>query len=72
MRSHNSDNIHGEKLHISAVERKESFLENWNIFSQKITVQPLGHIGLQHMEVGVTANSGWLAAVCLMYVVINS
>ena len=28
MRSHNSGNIHGENLHIWAVERKKSFLEN--------------------------------------------
>ena len=27
-RSHNSGNIHGENLHISAVERGKSFLEN--------------------------------------------
>ena len=36
MRSHNSGNIHGENLHIWAIERKKnSFLENQNIFSQK-------------------------------------
>ena len=35
MRSHNSGNIHGENLHIRAVERKKSFLEKENIFSQK-------------------------------------
>ena len=35
MRSHNSGNIHGENLHIWAVERKKLFLENWNIFSLK-------------------------------------
>ena len=35
MRSHNSGNIHGENLHIWAVERKKSFLENYNIYSQK-------------------------------------
>ena len=28
MRSHNSGNIHDENLHILAVERKKSFLEN--------------------------------------------
>ena len=28
MMSHNSGNIHGENLHIWAVERKNSFLEN--------------------------------------------
>ena len=28
MRSHNSGNIHGENLHIRAVERKKLFLEN--------------------------------------------
>ena len=42
MRSHNSGNIHDENLHIWAVERKKSFLENWNILSQKnhVTCQP--------------------------------
>ena len=35
-RSHNSGNIHGENLHILAIEREKSFLENWNIFSQKM------------------------------------
>ena len=34
-RSHNSGNIHDENLHIGAVEREKSFLENRNIFSQK-------------------------------------
>ena len=28
VRSHNSGNIHGENLHIWAVEQKKSFLEN--------------------------------------------
>ena len=35
MRSHNYGNIQCEHLHISALERKNSFLENDNIFSQK-------------------------------------
>ena len=35
MRSHNSGDIHGENLHIWAVERKKSFLENYNKFLQK-------------------------------------
>ena len=35
MRSHNLGDIHGENLHIWAVERKKSFLENWNKFLQK-------------------------------------
>ena len=35
MRSHNSGNIHGENFQIWAVERKKSFLENQNTFSQK-------------------------------------
>ena len=35
MRSHNSGNIQAENLHIWTVERKKSFLENENIFSQK-------------------------------------
>ena len=47
-RSHNSVNIHGKNLHILAIEREKSFLENWNIFSQKKTApQLLGDIGLQ-------------------------
>ena len=35
-RSHNSGNIYGKNLHILAIEREKSFLENWNIFSQKM------------------------------------
>ena len=35
MRSHNTGNIHGENLHIRAVKRKKSFLENSNKFLQK-------------------------------------
>ena len=34
-RSHNTGNIYGKNLHILAIEREKSFLENWNIFSQK-------------------------------------
>ena len=50
-RSHNSGNIHGENLHIWAVEREKSFLENLITFSQKKTApQLLGHIGLQKYE----------------------
>ena len=52
-RSHNSGNIHGENLHILAIEREKSFLENWNIFSQKTAPQLLGHIELQNMKAGV-------------------
>ena len=52
-RSRNSGNIHGENLHILAIEREKSFLENWNIFSQKTAPQLLGHIELQNMKVGV-------------------
>ena len=33
--SHNSGNIHVENLHILGIEREKSFLENWNILSQK-------------------------------------
>ena len=72
MRSHNSGNIHGENLHIWAVERKKSFPEKENIFSRKSTPQLLGHIGLQSMKVGVKADFGWLAAVCLMHADISS
>ena len=64
MRSHNSGNIYGENLHIWAVEGKKSFLENWNIFSQKKTTpQLLEHIGLQSMKVGVKTNFGRLATI---------
>ena len=52
-RSHNSGNIHAENLHILAIEREKSFLENWNVFSQKTAPQLLGHIELQNMKVGV-------------------
>ena len=34
-RSHNTGNIYGKNLHILAIEREKSFLENWNVFSQK-------------------------------------
>ena len=37
MRSHNSGNIHGEILHIWAVERTKSFLENYNFFHKNYT-----------------------------------
>ena len=56
-RSHNSSNIYSKNLHILAIEREKSFLENWNIFSQKKTApQLLRHIGLQNMKVGVKTN----------------
>ena len=63
MRSHNSGNIYDKNLHFWAVERKKSFLENWNIFSQKTTPQLSGHIGLQNMKVGVKSNFGRLATI---------
>ena len=66
-RSHNLGNIRGENLRIWAVEQKNSFLEK-NIFIKKTTPQLLGRTGLQTMKVGVKANFGWLAAVCLMHV----
>ena len=56
-RSQNSGNIHGENLHIGAVEREKSFLENRNIFSQKKTAPQLsGDIGLQNVKVRVKTN----------------
>ena len=72
MRSHNLGNIHGENLHIWAVERKISFLETKITFHKKTTPQLLEHIGLQNMKIGVKANFGWLAAVCLMHADISS
>ena len=61
MRSHNSGNMQGKNLHIWAAERKISFLEKQNIFSQKNTPQLLGHIGLQNMKIGEKTNFGRLA-----------
>ena len=72
MRSYNSGNIHGEKLHIWAVERKNHSSKAEIHFHQKPTPQPLGHIGLQSMKAGAKANFWWLAAVCLMHVDIGS
>ena len=73
MRSHNSGIIHGENLHIWAVERKMSFLETENkFFQKKTTPQLLEHIGLKNIKVGVKANFGWLASVCLMHADISS
>ena len=69
-RSHNLGNIRGENLRIWAVEQKNSFLEK-NIFTKKTTPQLLGRTGLQTMKVGVKANFGWLAAVCLMHAEYN-
>ena len=41
-------------------------------FYKNTTPQLLEHIGLQNMKVGVKANFGWLAAVCLMHTEISS
>ena len=54
MRSHNSGNIHGENLHIWAVERKKTKIN----FYKKTPPQLLEHIGLQNMKVGVKTNLG--------------
>ena len=72
MRSHNSGNVHGENLHIWAVERKKNFSKTEIYFHKKTTPQLLGHIGLQNMKVGVKANFGWLPPVCLMLADISS
>ena len=54
MRSHNSGNIHGENLHIWAVERKKTKI----YFYKKTTPQLLEHIGLQNIKVGGKTNLG--------------
>ena len=47
MRSHNSGNIHGENVHIRAIERKKIISRKLKyIFTEKTTPQLLGHIGL--------------------------
>ena len=43
-----------------------------HISTKKPTPQSLGNTGLPNMKVGVEANFGWLAAVCLMHVDISS
>ena len=63
MRSHNEGNIHGENLHIWAVERKSHFSKTKMYFRKKITPQLLEHIGLQNMKVGGKTNFGWLATI---------
>ena len=47
MKSHNSGNIHGENLHILAVERKNHFSKTKIYFRKKTTPQLLRHIWLQ-------------------------
>ena len=51
---------------------KNHFSKTKIYFHKKTTPQLLGHIGLQNMKVGVKANFGWLAAVCVMHVDISS
>ena len=59
MRSHNSGNIHGENLHIWAVEPKKNHFSKTIInFCKKTTPQLLEHIGLQNTKVGVKTNLG--------------
>ena len=58
MRSHNSSNIHGENLHIWAVDRKNYFSKTKVNFYKKTTPQLLEHIGLQNMKVGEKTNLG--------------
>ena len=71
MRSPNSGNIYGENLHILAIERKN--FSKTKINSDKKTPAQLSeHIGIQNMKVGMKANFGWLAAVCLMHAEISS
>ena len=63
MSSHNSGNIHGENLHIWAVERKSQFSKTETYFHKKTTPQLLGHIGLQNMKVAVKTNFGRLSTI---------
>ena len=72
MRSHNSGNIHGENLHIWAVERKKLFLENWNKFLQKNYTTIIRTYRATNYESRRENEFGRLAAVCLMHADINS
>ena len=74
MRSHNSSNIHGENLHIWAVERKNYFSKTKINFYKKTTPQLLEHIGLQIMKVGVKTNSDDLPLFvwCMLTLALNS
>ena len=64
MRSHSS-NIHGENVHIWAVERKTHFSKTKIYFHTKTTPQILAHIGLQNIKVGM--KSTWATCqICSM------
>ena len=64
MRSHNSGNIHGENVHIWAVQQKKNHFSKTKIyFDTKTIPQILAHIGLQNMKVGVKSNFGRLAKI---------
>ena len=64
MRSHSS-NIHGENVHIWAVERKTHFSKTEIYFHTKTTPQKLAHTGLQNIKVGV--KSTWATCqICSM------
>ena len=69
---HNSGNIHGENCIFERSNKRKHFSKTKVYFHKKTTPQLLGHIGLQNMKVGVKANFGWLAAVCVMHVDIIS
>ena len=73
MRSPISGNIYGENLHILAIERKKISSRKLKLILTKKTPAKLSeHIGIQNMKVGMKANFGWLAAVCLMHAEISS
>ena len=58
MKSHNSGNIHGENLHILAVERKNHFSKTKIYFLKKTTPQLLRHIWLQIRKYEIKRISG--------------
>ena len=73
MRSHNSGNIQVENLHISALERKNSFLEKDNIFSQKTYATIIRTYWATKYESRCEKRIvGDLTPVCLMHVDISS
>ena len=72
MRSHNSGDIYDRTLHIWAVERKKSFLENWNKFLPKNHITIIRTYWATKYERRSKENFGWLSAICLMHADISS
>ena len=63
MRSHKSGNIHGENLHIWAVERKKLLLENKNMFLQKNYTTIIRTCWAKKYKCRGENKFGWLATI---------